>query len=463
MISANHAPLQAYSNGQPYQRARGRYAPRSRVEDLLQPSVSVVQGRPSPDEFVRLIVREMKIRFYQRPTVKSYRNEIVSLLRWFGAPPHRLTREDVREYLLYLVDAGLSSSTVSNHLAAIRTAFDKMCLRQVTLGLMVPRKAKKLPIVLSPQEIIALLQAAPSQRDKLLLGLMYATGMRVSEVVRVRWRDIDFDRRVINVWQGKGRTDRQVTLPVCFELLLTELSEGFAADEFLFPSQKQTPSSNGRHRAKGNRHLSPRTAERIMARAVRIAGIKKNATPHSLRHSFATHSYENGCDIRRIQKLLGHTRLETTTIYVKVAQPIDDLAAPSPLDQLYHLPARASASPRRRPEAGKLRIHFQQQESEANCRAARVTLSVASGRSCGGDANKLSSDSDQRPVYFTGIIAKEVRRGYVTLDIPPLERWSESLSWLSREQRERFEEPKFYELLQREISTRLCKLPERPS
>lgn len=123
---------------------------------------------------------------------------------------------------LYLVDAELASSTVSNHLAAIRTAFDKMCLRQVTFGLVVPRKPKRLPVVLSPDEVISLLQAAPSQRDKLLLGLMYATGMRVSEVVRVRWRDVDFGRRVINVWQGKGRSDRQVTLPVCYESLLAE-------------------------------------------------------------------------------------------------------------------------------------------------------------------------------------------------------------------------------------------------
>ena len=96
-----------------------------------------------------------------------------------------------------------------------------MCLRQVTFGLVVPRKPKRLPVILRPDEIIALLQAAPSQRDKPLIGLMYATGMRVSEVVRVRWRDFDFDRRVINVWQGKGRTGRQVTLPVCYESLLS--------------------------------------------------------------------------------------------------------------------------------------------------------------------------------------------------------------------------------------------------
>lgn len=116
----------------------------------------------------------MRIRFYQPKTVKPYRSHLSSLHRWFGAPPHRLTREDVREYLLYLVDAGASSSTVSNHLAAIRTAFDKMCLRQVTLGLAVPRKPKRLPVVLSVEEIKVLLQAAPSLRDKLLLGLVYA-------------------------------------------------------------------------------------------------------------------------------------------------------------------------------------------------------------------------------------------------------------------------------------------------
>ncbi len=446
--SAVDYPVTSYSDGQPYAPARGRYSPREAIVDSLHPSSSVIVGRPNSDQFVKLIVRELKIRFYQPKTIKSYRNALVSLLRWFGAEPHRLTREDVREYLLYLVDAGLSSATVSNHLSAIRTAFDKMCLRQVTLGLLVPRKPKRLPVVLGPNEVIALLQAAPLQRDKLLLGLMYATGMRVSEAVRVRWRDIDFERRVINVWQGKGRTDREVVLPFCFEPLLTELSKGFAADDFLFPSESARCSGVGVVRVRVNRHLSPRTAQRIMQRAVRIAGIKKNATPHSLRHSFATHSFENGCDIRRIQKLLGHTRLETTTIYVKVAQPTDDAAVPSPLDQIYHIAPRTVARGTKRPDVGQLRIHFQQQAGESDCRHAKVTLSIL---------------SDARRIYFTGIVAKEARHGFVTLDIPSQEQWKESLSWLTCLQRERFEEPEFYEMLQREISNRLCQLPPTPT
>lgn len=97
MNGTSTRPANRYPNGQAYLPARGRHAPRCRVEDLSQPSASVVRGRPDADKFVRLIVRELKIRFYQPKTVKAYRNELVSLLRWFGAPPHRLTREDVRE------------------------------------------------------------------------------------------------------------------------------------------------------------------------------------------------------------------------------------------------------------------------------------------------------------------------------------------------------------------------------
>ena len=418
----------------PYPLPRGRYAPRDLVEDPLQFSQSVIQGFPTTDDFLRQIVRELKIRFYQPKSIKTYRHALRSFFRWYGNWPHRVTREDVRQYLLYLVEAGAAAGTVANHLAAIRTAFDKFCNRQVTLGILVPRRAKKLPVILSPEEVITLLQAAPSLRDKLILGLMYATGMRVSEVARLRWKDVDFDRRLINVWQGKGRTDRQVMLPHCYESLLRELGRGFQADDYLFPGERP------------GRYLSPRTVQRLMARTVRIAGLKKRATPHSLRHAFATHSFENGCDIRRIQKLLGHVRLETTTIYVKVARPSESTQMPSPLDKLYHVPA-ASPPISKRPPSGRFRLHFQPQPDAQQRRSAKVTIEI------------VSSD---RPVYLTGICALEVRPGYVTLDIPLLERWSEPLGWLTQEQRERIEEPEFYERLQREIAVRLQSLPPVP-
>ena len=417
-----------------YALARGRYAPRRQVEDQFSNSASVIQGRPSADEFVRRIVREMRIRFYQPKTIKHYSNALKSLLRWFGGSPHRVTREAVREFLLYLVDAGAGASWISIHLSAIRTAFDKMCQRDVTLGLTTPRRSKTLPVVLSEREVQRLLAATPTLRDKLLLGLMYATGLRVSEVARLRYRDLDFERRVINVWQGKGRTDRQVMLPTTFESLLRQMAGQFAGDQYVFPGERR------------GRHISPRTVQRAMARAVHIAGIKKRATPHTLRHSFATHTFENGCDIRRIQKILGHVRLETTTIYVKVARPGDDQAFPSPLDVLTR---KTTGSPskgaiRRQPSVGKLRFHFKAEgHDDKGHRTSKVTLAI---------------EGDPGTVYLTGIVAREVRPGWVTLEIPTLETWEEPLKWLTREQRDRIETSEFFHLLQREIPARLLAL-----
>ena len=141
-----------------YQHARGRYAPRRPVEDQLSSQSSVVTGRPTSADFIRQIYREMRIRFYQPTTISNYRAAVEGLLRWFGKPPHLITRDDVREYLLFLVDAGCSSSWVSVNLSAIRTVFDKMCCRNVTLGLITPRRPKRMPVVLCRKEVQRLLE-----------------------------------------------------------------------------------------------------------------------------------------------------------------------------------------------------------------------------------------------------------------------------------------------------------------
>lgn len=178
-----------------------------------------------------------------------------------------------------------------------------------------------------------------------------------------------------------------------------------------------------------------------MKRAVRIAGIAKRATPHTLRHSYATHSYEQGCDIRSIQNVLGHVHLETTTIYVRVARQSDEDALTSPLDRLHgKRQPQSSLSPRPRESVGQMRMHFKAEPEGSGGRKARVTLAIS---------------NDPRPVYLTGILAKEVRPGWVTLEIPPLEQWEEPLLWLTATLRERVCEPEFFELLQREIPRRL--------
>ncbi len=429
-----------YNNGQPYIPARGRYAPRERVEDYLAPSHAVVdlpRQKPAAADFVRIIVREMKIRFYSQKSIKTYRNDLARLLRWFGNPPHRLTREDVRCYLEFLVDAGASASQVGNHLSAIRAAFDKMCGCAMTLGLQSPRRGKRLPVVLSAEEVTRVLQAAPSLRDKLLLGLMYATGMRVSEVCRLKWKDLDFDRRVVNIWEGKGRTDRQVMLPLSFEPLLRELSKTFQPGEYVFPGERT------------GRHLSPRSAGRAMERAVKIANIGKRATCHSLRHSFASHLFEHGTDIRYIQKLLGHVRLETTTIYTKVAvirqqqiqSPLDALTGktrPCPSPQQIGLP-RAPA-PAAQP-VGRMQLQVRRRQGEAT--VADVELSIF---------------NDDRFIYLDGIVVREPRPGWVTMEIPPLEKWEKPMRWLTPEQRERMQSPDFYQLLQTHVTRKYLAL-----
>ena len=127
--------INTYNNGQPYVPARGRYAPRARLEDclaLVHPVVNLSLERPTPEAFLGRVIREMRLRYYQPKSIKSYRNALTGLLRWFGGPPHKITREHVRCYLELLVDSGASASWVSVNISAICTAFDKMCGRQVT-------------------------------------------------------------------------------------------------------------------------------------------------------------------------------------------------------------------------------------------------------------------------------------------------------------------------------------------
>jgi site-specific recombinase XerD len=429
-------PCNTYGNGQPYRPARGRYAPRQSVDDYYRSFGHAVVDldceRPTRDEFLHKIDREWKIRFYSSSSKRNYSRELRIFVDWFGSPPHLATREDVRDFLEFLADSGRSSSTVSNYLAAIRNAFDKMCLRDITLGLQTPRKPRRIPVTLNTKEIELLLAAAICLRDKLLLGMLYATGARNKEICRLKWTDLDFERRIVTIWQGKGRTDRQVMLPATYLPLLRELAREASPDGYVFPGERP------------GRHISPRTVQRIMKRTLRLAGIHKPATPHSLRHSFASHLFEDGVDLRYIQKLLGHVKLETTTIYTKVARSRPTQLA-SPLDRLAARQSGSSAPPPApstdRPPVGKLKIHMRAApDCKPDERRAQVTLDIQHPR--GG------------PIYLTGIVVREMRPGWLNIEVPPLESWSDPLRGLTAAQRERLEAPEFYEMLQREISRR---------
>jgi len=397
--------------------------------------VAVVDPRSlsvTNETFVKKIQRELKIRNYKPNTCKVYSSAIGTFLDWAGIHFSRLTREHVREYLEFMVDAGLTGTTLGTHLTAIRTCFDKFCFTDITLGLATPRRPKKLPVVLSKEEIVELLEAAVSLRDKLLLGLMYATGMRVSEVARVKFKDIDFDRHLINIWQGKHAVDRQVALPNSYRSLLRSLADSAGNNPFLFPSEQ----GSGRL----DRHLSTRTIQRVLARTLKLTGIKKPASPHSLRHSFATHCFEDGCDIRRIQKVLGHANLETTTIYVHVAKPDDSTSLPSPIDGIKNGISDSTIDPTSNKivggTVGRLKVHTRMHETE---NTTQVTIEIFA-----------AGESSSR-VFLTGILASEERPGFWTLRFPPLEHWQPILARLPSTIVQRMGRSRFYERMRSAI------------
>ncbi len=216
--------------------------------------------------------------------------------------------------------------------------------------------------------------------------------------------------------------------------------------EHPLPDPQTRSEANGRAgyvfpASRRDRHLSPRSAQRAMERAVRMAGITKRATCHSLRHSFATHLIEGGTDIRRIQKLLGHMKLETTTIYTKVAVGKDGRVQ-SPLDAIRRSKQKSA------PTAGRMRIAIEPIEEESGKpRSARIELTIA---------------ASPRPIKLSGIYVRELRPGWLALDVPPLETWAEPLRWLTPQQRERIESAEFYGLLQREITRRFLRCLQRP-
>lgn len=433
-------PVHTYNNGQPYQIARGRTADRSQLEHAINKGHSILRGRPTLHEFIASVKRELKIRKYAQASISNYMSALNGFLAWFGGPPNKVTIEHVRNYLEVLADGGASSSHLSVTLSAIRTAFDKFCCRDVTLGLATPRRKKIQPIVLSTAEITRILNASPTRMSKLAIGIMYAAGLRNRELCRLRVQDLDFDRGTIRVAQGKGSADRLVMLPTTFSARLAEMCAELKADDWIFPSAE--------HRR--NRHISSRTLQRWVHVAVDMAGIKRHITPHSFRHAFATHLLENGTDIRFIQKLLGHQRLETTTIYTRVAK-INTTSVVSPLDKIsaptLHSKTKENDAPKKAPKpVGSLSIVLKNHESAPK---ASVTLIV------------LAADRSEQAVLGDIRVGFD-KRNWIQLEIPAIESWTTQLANLPRAQQARIRSPEFFENIRHQISNRFLASIDRP-
>lgn len=266
--------------------------------------------------------RELKIRGFSRKTIKAYLHYNIKFLNFARKSPKEIANEDVKRYLEYLANKQVSNATLNLAINALKFYYTQILKRRFFFDIKHPKKEKRLPVVLTKEEIRKMLEVTKNLKHKLLMEIMYASGLRVSEVVKLEIKNIDLVEGIIRVNLGKGKKDRQTILS---KRAIEDLKN------FL-----ETKKDNNRYLFTGTQnkgHLSTRSAQKIVLQAAKLAGIKKNVSCHSLRHSFATHLLEKGVDIRYIQKLLGHKRLETTQIYTQVStQKLKEIG--SPLDDL---------------------------------------------------------------------------------------------------------------------------------
>ncbi len=274
------------------------------------------------------MIEDMRLRKLSAKTQTAYIRAVVKLTRFLGRSPDTANAEDLRLFQLHLNDSGTSSTTVNATITGLRFLFevtlDQPEMMKKMSAVYLPRK---LPLVLSSEEVTRLLDAAPGPKYRAALAVAYGAGLRASEITHLTIKDIDSERMIIHVVQGKGNKDRNALLsPELLDILRQWWQCGHAKGKmlpggWLFPGQDPVNP------------LSTRQLNRACHTAVAEAGLDKRVSLHTLRHSFATHLLEQQVDIRIIQVLLGHKKLETTALYSQVAtSTLRDVK--SPLDYL---------------------------------------------------------------------------------------------------------------------------------
>ena len=274
--------------------------------------------RPSRDPMI-LLRQEMKLRGFSQKTIESYLHYTEEFFRFSEIDPKSAQQSDIKAYLEYLADKNYSSSTLNTAYSALSFYFDKILHRKFFVYLPRARKEKHLPVVLSKEEVKRMIAGTINPKHNCIISLLYATGVRVSELTHIKMRDIDLDRMLLRVYQGKGKKDRMTLLPKSLKDILIRQCKVKTQNDFLFTNGKVGYASQNLPTVGGGGRLTETTIQKIVSQAAERAGIKKNVSPHTLRHSFATHLLEAGTDIRYIQELLGHAKLQTTQIYTHVA------------------------------------------------------------------------------------------------------------------------------------------------
>jgi site-specific recombinase XerD len=268
------------------------------------------------------LIDDMTARRYGEKAQKAYVRHVRTFTAFLGRSPDTATKEDLRGFQLHLAQQPIGAGSINAAIAALRFFFNVTLERpEIVRPLRTVNKPRRAPVVLSQEEVARLLEAAPSLKYKAALSVAYGAGLRVSEVANLKVSDIDSGRMMLRVEQGKGQRDRYVMLSPQLLELLRAWWRAARPPVWLFPGQNPINP------------ITPRQLNRAVTAAKDLAGISKRVSPHTLRHSFATHLLEQGVDIRVIQVLLGHAKLETTALYTRVAvNTVRDIK--SPLERL---------------------------------------------------------------------------------------------------------------------------------
>jgi len=266
---------------------------------------------------------DMELKGYSPRTIKNYIGHVSNFAKDYNKSPELLREKEIREYLHYcIMEKKLSEGTVNYINAGLKFFYTKTLNRYWNMDkLFRIKEPRRLPAVLSPEEVKSIFDATENLKHKTILMTIYSAGLRVSEVCNLKITDIDSKSMQILIREGKGKKDRYSLLSNANLEILREYWKRYHPTEYLFSGRGRTDS------------ITPRSVQRMMEKSIKKTKITKKATIHTLRHSFATHLLDAGTDICYIQRLLGHTRITTTTIYLHLRR-MDLLNIKSPLDIL---------------------------------------------------------------------------------------------------------------------------------
>lgn len=257
------------------------------------------------EDYLENVKRFLLLKNYSPKTVKNYISCLRKFFEYVNENNFEFSRKTLEDYCLFLLKKDYSPQTVHLYINAISFFYKKILGYSFKIKIPIPKRSKKLPVVLSREEISKILSVISNTKHYLIIALAYGAGLRVSEVISLKVGDIDLANKRLLVKNGKGRKDRFTVLP---EILVDKISKyilGREGKEMLFLSNR------------GGK-LTSRTAQKVFENTLKKTAIHKRATFHSLRHSFATHLLENGVDVRYVQELLGHGNIRTTQLYTKV-------------------------------------------------------------------------------------------------------------------------------------------------